>query len=151
MVRQSYELGRGTLLDVIAEQRRYIEIEMGYTEALKQVYDAAVEIERAVGAAEPLSEDGRWTVETTGAIEAPARALGQRGSGAGSSRLLALAAVLGVAARWSGGAHPGIAMLGPGARRAPAVAASRDRVASPARFPGGAASRRAAGGRGGAC
>ena len=38
------------LLDVIAEQRRYIEVEMGYTEALKQVYDAAVEIERAVGA-----------------------------------------------------------------------------------------------------
>jgi cobalt-zinc-cadmium efflux system outer membrane protein len=53
VVRQSYQLGRGTLLDVIAEQRRYIEVEMGYTEALKQVYSAAVDIERAVGAAEP--------------------------------------------------------------------------------------------------
>jgi cobalt-zinc-cadmium efflux system outer membrane protein len=49
VVRRSYELGRGSLLDVIAEQRRYIEIEMGYTDALKQVYTAAVEIERAVG------------------------------------------------------------------------------------------------------
>lgn len=49
VVRQAYELGRGSLLDVIAEQRRYIEIENGYTDALKQVYDAAVDIERAVG------------------------------------------------------------------------------------------------------
>jgi outer membrane protein, heavy metal efflux system len=49
-VRKSYDLGRTTLLDVIAEQRRYIEIEVGYTEALKRVYSAAVEIERAIGA-----------------------------------------------------------------------------------------------------
>jgi cobalt-zinc-cadmium efflux system outer membrane protein len=49
VVRSTHELGRTTLLDVIAEQRRYIDIENGYTEALKQVYDAAVEIERAVG------------------------------------------------------------------------------------------------------
>jgi cobalt-zinc-cadmium efflux system outer membrane protein len=48
VVRESYGLGRGSLLDVIAEQRRYIEIENGYTDVLKQVYDAAVEIERAV-------------------------------------------------------------------------------------------------------
>jgi cobalt-zinc-cadmium efflux system outer membrane protein len=51
VVRQTYQLGRGTLLDVITEQRRYIDIEMGYTDALKQVYNAAVEIERAAGAA----------------------------------------------------------------------------------------------------
>ena len=51
VVRKSYDLGRGTLLDVIAEQRRYIEVETGYTEALKQVYSAAVDIERAVGSA----------------------------------------------------------------------------------------------------
>jgi cobalt-zinc-cadmium efflux system outer membrane protein len=48
VVRQAYQLGRGSLLDVIAEQRRYIEIENGHTDVLKQVYDAAVEIERAV-------------------------------------------------------------------------------------------------------
>ncbi len=52
VVRQTYTLGRATLLDVIAEQRRYIDIETGYTDALKQVYDAAVDIERAVGALE---------------------------------------------------------------------------------------------------
>jgi len=51
VVRQSYGLGRIPLLEVIGEQRRYIEVETGYTESLKQVYDAAVEIARAVGAA----------------------------------------------------------------------------------------------------
>src|SRR5260370_227115 len=49
VVRQTYELGRGSLLDVVAEQRRYLDIEMGYTDTLKQVYGAAVDIERAVG------------------------------------------------------------------------------------------------------
>ena len=51
VVRQSHGLGRIPLLDVIAEQRRYIEIEMGYTDALKQAWDGAVEIERALGVA----------------------------------------------------------------------------------------------------
>jgi cobalt-zinc-cadmium efflux system outer membrane protein len=51
IVRKTYELGRTSLLDVIAEQRRFIDIETGYTDALKQVYDAAVEIERAIGVA----------------------------------------------------------------------------------------------------
>jgi outer membrane protein TolC len=51
VVRETYTLGRSTLLEVIAEQRRYIEIEAAYTDALKQVYDAGVEIERAVGVA----------------------------------------------------------------------------------------------------
>jgi cobalt-zinc-cadmium efflux system outer membrane protein len=49
VVRRTWELGRGTLLDVIAEQRRLIEVENGYTDALKQVYDAAVEIDRSIG------------------------------------------------------------------------------------------------------
>jgi cobalt-zinc-cadmium efflux system outer membrane protein len=53
VVRQTYTLGRATLLDVIAEQRRYIDVETGYTDALKQVYDAAVDIERAIGTLEP--------------------------------------------------------------------------------------------------
>jgi len=51
VVRQTYELGRVPFLEVIAEQRRYIDIELGYTDSLKLVYDANVEIERAVGAA----------------------------------------------------------------------------------------------------
>jgi cobalt-zinc-cadmium efflux system outer membrane protein len=49
VVRQTYQLGRTTLLDVIAEQRRFIDVEMGYTESLKQVYDAAVDVDRVVG------------------------------------------------------------------------------------------------------
>jgi cobalt-zinc-cadmium efflux system outer membrane protein len=53
VVRQTYTLGRAPLTDVIAEQRHYIDIETGYTEALKQEYDAAVDIERAVGTLEP--------------------------------------------------------------------------------------------------
>jgi cobalt-zinc-cadmium efflux system outer membrane protein len=48
VVRQAWELGRGTMLDVIAEQRRYLEIENGYTDLLRQVWDAAVEVRRAV-------------------------------------------------------------------------------------------------------
>jgi cobalt-zinc-cadmium efflux system outer membrane protein len=50
IVRQSHELGRVTLLDVVAEQRRLIELEMGYTDVLKQRWDAVVEIQRARGA-----------------------------------------------------------------------------------------------------
>jgi len=49
VVRQSYGLGRATLLDVIAEQRRYIDVENGYTDVLRQAWDAAVELERAIG------------------------------------------------------------------------------------------------------
>jgi outer membrane protein TolC len=49
VVRKAYELGRHPLLDVITEQRRYIEAEMGYTDVLKQAYDAAVALERALG------------------------------------------------------------------------------------------------------
>ncbi len=51
VIRQSYQLGRGSLLDVIAEQRRLIELEMGYTDVLKQRWDAAVDVQRALGAA----------------------------------------------------------------------------------------------------
>jgi cobalt-zinc-cadmium efflux system outer membrane protein len=49
VIRKTYALGRASLLDVIAEQRRTIDVEMGYTDSLKQVYDAAVDIERAIG------------------------------------------------------------------------------------------------------
>jgi cobalt-zinc-cadmium efflux system outer membrane protein len=49
VVRQAYALGRRSLLDVIAEQRRYIDIENGYTDAQKQAYDTAVEVERVIG------------------------------------------------------------------------------------------------------
>ncbi|HEX6285246.1 MAG TPA: TolC family protein, partial [Pyrinomonadaceae bacterium] len=48
VVRQTYELGSKTLLDVIAEQRRFIETQTGYIEALVNTYQARVEIERAI-------------------------------------------------------------------------------------------------------
>jgi cobalt-zinc-cadmium efflux system outer membrane protein len=55
VVRQTYALGRGTLLDVIAEQRRYIDIENGYTDAQRQVYDARVEIDRVTATLTPTA------------------------------------------------------------------------------------------------
>jgi cobalt-zinc-cadmium efflux system outer membrane protein len=47
VVRQTYELGSKTLLDYIAEQRRFIELENSYIDALLDTYKARVEIERA--------------------------------------------------------------------------------------------------------
>ena len=49
VVRQTYRYGRTTLLDVIAEQRRYIDIETGYTEILLDAYAARIALEQAVG------------------------------------------------------------------------------------------------------
>jgi outer membrane protein, heavy metal efflux system len=49
VIRKAHQLGRTSLLEVIAEQRRYIEIEMGYTDALQHTYNAVVDMERAVG------------------------------------------------------------------------------------------------------
>jgi cobalt-zinc-cadmium efflux system outer membrane protein len=49
VVRQTYTYGRTTLLDVIAEQRRYIDIETGYTDILLDAYAARIALEQAVG------------------------------------------------------------------------------------------------------
>ncbi len=49
VVRKTYDLGRTQLLDVIAEQRRFIDIEMGYTEALNRYYQAAVRVRTVTG------------------------------------------------------------------------------------------------------
>jgi len=53
VVRQTYTYGRTTLLDVIAEQRRYIDIETGYTDILLDAYTARVALEQAIGASLP--------------------------------------------------------------------------------------------------
>jgi cobalt-zinc-cadmium efflux system outer membrane protein len=53
VVRQTYSYGRTTLLDVIAEQRRYIDIETGYTDILLDAYAARVALEQAVGSSLP--------------------------------------------------------------------------------------------------
>ena len=49
VVRQTYELGRGTLSEVLAEQRRYFEFESEYTSALHEAFDARTSLEFARG------------------------------------------------------------------------------------------------------
>jgi len=56
VLRQAYTLGQKTMLDYIAEQRRFIEVETGYTDLLKERLDAIIEIERVVGLP-PLSAE----------------------------------------------------------------------------------------------
>src|SRR5262249_49596540 len=46
VLRQAYTLGQKNLLDYIAEQRRFIEVETSYTDLLREHLDALVEIER---------------------------------------------------------------------------------------------------------
>src|SRR5260221_6950670 len=48
-VRQTYSYGRTPLLDVIAGQGRYIDIETGYTNILLGAYAARIALEQAVG------------------------------------------------------------------------------------------------------
>ena len=56
VVRQTYELGARSLLDYIAEQRRYIEIKDDFIDAQLQVYLARVEILRVVAAPELITK-----------------------------------------------------------------------------------------------
>lgn len=49
VVSQSYDLGRVTVFDVLAEQRRYLEAERTYSEALKAAYEARTALTRALG------------------------------------------------------------------------------------------------------
>jgi cobalt-zinc-cadmium efflux system outer membrane protein len=53
VIRQTYVLGQKSLLDFIAEQRRYIEVETGFTEVLKEYYNSVVEIKRAAASPVP--------------------------------------------------------------------------------------------------
>jgi outer membrane protein, heavy metal efflux system len=47
VVRQTYELGSKTLIDYLGEQRRFIDLQNGYIDALLDTYKARVEVERA--------------------------------------------------------------------------------------------------------
>ena len=49
VVGQTYELGRATVFDVLAEQRRYLEVERGYTDALREAFEARQALGRALG------------------------------------------------------------------------------------------------------
>ena len=48
VVRQTYELGAKTLIDYLGEQRRFIDLQNGYIDALLDTYKARVEVERAI-------------------------------------------------------------------------------------------------------
>jgi cobalt-zinc-cadmium efflux system outer membrane protein len=50
VVRQTYELGSKTLIDYLGEQRRFIDLQSGYIDALLDTFKARVEIERAAAA-----------------------------------------------------------------------------------------------------
>ena len=49
VVGQSYELGRVTVFDVLAEQRRYLDVERAYTETLRAGYEARTALNLALG------------------------------------------------------------------------------------------------------
>jgi cobalt-zinc-cadmium efflux system outer membrane protein len=50
VVRQTFDLGRATVSDVLAEQRRYLEVEQAYTNALREAWEARTALQRALGA-----------------------------------------------------------------------------------------------------
>ena len=49
IVRQTYELGRGTLSDVLNEQRRYLDLQRDYTDTLGEAFDARQALAQALG------------------------------------------------------------------------------------------------------
>jgi len=49
VVSQTYELGRATVFDVVAEQRRYLDVERAFTNALREAYEARQALRRALG------------------------------------------------------------------------------------------------------
>ena len=49
VVNQTFELGRATVFDVLTERRRYLEIEQGYTNALREAWEAHADLKRALG------------------------------------------------------------------------------------------------------
>jgi outer membrane protein, heavy metal efflux system len=49
VVQQTFDLGRATVFDVLAEQRRYLELEQAYTTALREAWEARAALKRALG------------------------------------------------------------------------------------------------------
>jgi len=49
VVDQSYDLGRVTVFEVLAERRRYLDVERAYTEVLREAYEARTALNRALG------------------------------------------------------------------------------------------------------
>ena len=46
---EAYDLGRTPLTDLLAEQRRYLDVEAAYTSVLSRAYEARVALRRAQG------------------------------------------------------------------------------------------------------
>lgn len=61
-VRAGYNLGEFSVFDIVNEQRRLIENETGYIEALRDYYTALAEIERALGTPIPATSFAPGTV-----------------------------------------------------------------------------------------
>jgi len=49
VVGETYTLGRASVFDVLAEQRRFLEVEQGYTDALRAAYEARTALTLALG------------------------------------------------------------------------------------------------------
>ena len=49
VVDQSFQLGRVTVFEVLTERRRYIEVERGYTDALRVAFEARTALNQAIG------------------------------------------------------------------------------------------------------
>jgi cobalt-zinc-cadmium efflux system outer membrane protein len=49
VVQQTFDLGRATVFDVLAEQRRFLEIEQAYTDVLHEAWEARAALKRAQG------------------------------------------------------------------------------------------------------
>jgi outer membrane protein, heavy metal efflux system len=49
VVEQSFQLGRVTVFDVLTERRRYIDVERGYTDALRTAFEARTALNQAIG------------------------------------------------------------------------------------------------------
>jgi outer membrane protein, heavy metal efflux system len=49
VVAQTFELGGATIFDMLAEQRRYLEVEHAYTNALREAWEARAALKRALG------------------------------------------------------------------------------------------------------
>ena len=49
VVRETYQLGRATLFDVLNEQRRYLDFESGYTDTMAEAFTAVTALRRATG------------------------------------------------------------------------------------------------------
>ena len=49
VLRESYQLGRATLIDVLAETRRYLDVEMAYADAQLELALARVALMGALG------------------------------------------------------------------------------------------------------